>query len=231
MLASVYAHQWRWALADQHFQRALALAPNDAELLASRSNWLAATGRLDEAIKSAQRATAIDPLVPVFLNRPGFLLYYANRNDESIAVLERAHALAPDFSLVAANLARGYLRAGRIDDAERVLDSMKVPPPETAVNRAAIRLARDPSLREAIRRESGAEVLGLALAILGQADIDLLFAAIEARMDRHDTGTDPVLLLRSDALAGHRRDPRYIALLRKAGFDASGLPLPDGASR
>jgi pentatricopeptide repeat protein len=139
--------------------------------------------------------------------------------------------LAPDFSLVAANLARGYLRAGRIEDAERVLDSMKVPPPETAVNRAAIRLARDPSLREAIRRESGAEVLGLALAILGQADIDLLFAAIEARMDRHDTGTDPVLLLRSDALAGHRRDPRYIALLRKAGFDASGLPLPDGASR
>jgi len=90
MLASVYSHQWRWTLADQHFQRALALAPNDAELLASRSNWLAATGRLDEAIKSAQRATAIDPLVPVFLNRPGFLLYYANRNDESIAVLRRS---------------------------------------------------------------------------------------------------------------------------------------------
>jgi pentatricopeptide repeat protein len=231
MLASVYAHQWRWALADQHFQRALALAPNDAELLASRSNWLAATGRLDEAIKSAQRATAIDPLVPVFLNRPGFLLYYANRNDESIEVLERAHAIAPDFSLVASNLARGYLRAGRIDDAERVLDSMKVPPPETAVNRAAIRLARDPSSREAVRKESGAEALGLALAILGQPDIDLLFAAIEARMDRHETGTDPVILLRSDALAGHHQDPRYIALLRKAGFDEAGVPLPAEASR
>jgi len=231
MLASVYSHQWRWALAEQHFQRALALAPNDAELLASRSNWLAATGRLDEAIKSAQRATAIDPLVPVFLNRPGFLLYYANRNDESIAVLERAHALAPDFSLVAANLARGYLRAGRIDDAERVLDSMKVPPPETAVNRAAIRLARDPSLRETIRKESGAEVLGLALDTLGQPDIDLLFAAVEARMDRHETGTDPILLLRSDAFAGHRQDPRYIALLRKAGFDEAGVPLPIEASR
>jgi len=214
----------RWALADQHFQRALALAPNEAELLASRSNWLAATGHLDQAIQSAQRATAIDPLVPVFLNRPGFLLYYANRNDESIAVLEAAHALAPDFSLVAANLARGYLRAGRVDDAERVLDSMKVPPPETAVNRAAIRLARDPSLRDAILKESGPAVLGLALAILGRTDIDLLFVAIEERMDRHETGTDPVILLRSDALAGHRHDPRYIALLREAGFDEAGVP-------
>ena len=231
MLASVYSHQWRWTLADQHFQRALALAPNDAELLASRSNWLAATGRLDEAIKSAQRATAIDPLVPVFLNRPGFLLYYANRNDESIAVLEQAHALAPDFSLVAANLARGYLRAGRIDDAERVLDSMKVPPPESDVNRAAIRLARDPSQRETIRKESGNEVLGLALAVLGQVDVDLLFSAIDKQMDRHYTGTDPVVLLRSDSLADHRQDPRYIALLRKAGFDAAGLPLQDGAPR
>jgi TolB-like protein/Tfp pilus assembly protein PilF len=231
MLAKVYTHQWRWDLADRHFQRALALAPNDAELLFNRASWLAALGRLDEALQSAQRATAIDPLVPVFMNTPAFLLYYANRNAESIALLERAHAMAPDFSLVAANLARGYLRAGRADDAERVLDSMKVPPPETAVNRAAIRLARDPSLRETIRKEAGAEVLGLALAILGQPDIDLLFTAIEARMDRHDAGTDPIVLLRSDALADHHQDPRYIALLHKAGFDEAGVPLPAEASR
>jgi len=231
MLAMVYTHQWRWKLADQHFQRALTLAPNDAELLANRANWLAATGRLEEALHSAQRATAIDPLNHVFLNRPGFLLYYAGRNDDSIALLEAAHKLAPDYSLVAANLARGYLRAGRADDAERVLDSMKVPPPETDVNRAAIRLARDPSLRETIRKESGAEVLGLALAVLDHVDVDLLFTAIDKRMDRHDTGIDPVVLLRSDSLAAHRQDPRYIALLRKAGFDAAGLPLPDGAPR
>jgi TolB-like protein/Flp pilus assembly protein TadD len=231
MLAKVYTHQWRWALADQHFRRALALEPNDAELLFNRASWLAAMGRTDEALQSAQRAKAIDPLVPVFLNTPGFLLYYANRNDESIAVLEAAHALAPDFSLVAANLARGYLRAGRADDAERVLDSMKIPPPETAVNRAAIRLLRDPSLRETIRKESGEEVLGLALAILKQVDVDLLFIAIDKRMDMHDAGTDPVVLLRSDALADHRHDPRYIALLRKAGFDEAGVPLPAEATR
>jgi len=231
MLAMVYTHQWRWSLADQHFQRALALAPNDAELLSNRSNWLASVGRMEEALHSAKRATAIDPLVPVFLNRPGFLLYYAGRNDESIALLEAAHKLAPDFSLIAANLARGYLRAGRADDAERVLDSMKVPPPETAVNRAAMRLVRDPSQRETIRKESGEEVLGLALAILDQVDVDLLFTAIGKRMDRHDTGTDPVVLLRSDSLAAHRQDPRYIALLRKAGFDAAGVPLPNGAPR
>jgi len=231
MLAMVYTHQFRWNLADQHFQRALALAPNDAELLSNRGNWLASMNRMEEALHSVQQATAIDPLVPVFLNRPGFLLYYAGRNAESIALLEAAHAIAPDFSLVAGNLARGYLRAGRIDDAERVLDAMKMPTPETAVNRAAVRLARDPALRETIRKESGDEVLGLALAILDKPDIDLLFVAIDKRMDRHDTGTDPVVQLRSRPLADHREDPRYIALLHKAGFDAAGVPLPEGAAR
>ena len=230
MLAMVYTHQWRWNLADQHFQRALALAPNDAELLSNRGNWLAAMNRMEEALHSVQRATAIDPLVPVFLNRPGFLLYYAGRNAESVALLEAAHAIAPDFSLVAGNLARGYLRAGRVDEAERVLDAMKMPTPETAVNRAAVRLARDPSLRETIRKESGDEVLGLALAILDKPDIDLLFAAIDTRMERHDTGTDPVVQLRARPLADHREDPRYIALLHKAGFDAAGVPLPDGTA-
>ena len=83
---------------------------------------------------------------------------------------------------------------------------MKVPPPETDVNRAAIRLARDPSLRETIRKESGAEVLGLALAVLDHVDVDLLFTAIDKRMDRHDTGIDPVVLLRSDSLAAHRHE-------------------------
>ena len=231
MLAMVYTHQWRWNLADQHFQRALALAPNDAELLSNRGNWLASMDRMEEALHSVQQATAIDPLVPVFLNRPGFLLYYAGRNAESIALLEAAHVIAPDFSLVAGNLARGYLRAGRVDDAERVLDAMKMATPETAVNRAAVRLARDPSLREAIRKESGEEVLGLALAILDKPDIDLLFLAIDKRMDRHDTGTDPVVQLRSRPLADHQQDPRYVALLHKAGFDASGVPLPERVSR
>ncbi|HET7797138.1 MAG TPA: hypothetical protein VFK72_04600 [Nevskia sp.] len=99
------------------------------------------------------------------------------------------------------------------------------------MNRAAIRLARDPSSREAVRKESGAEVLGFALAILNRVDVDLLLEAIEARMERHDTGTDPLMVLRSDALAGHQHDPRYIALMRKAGFDEAGVPLPAEAQR
>jgi TolB-like protein/Tfp pilus assembly protein PilF len=232
MLALVYTYQWRWNLADQHFQRALALAPNDAELLLDRAWWLAAMGRREEALHSAQRATATDPLVPIFRNFLGLLLFQAGRNDESIAVLEAAHELAPDLSLVAVNLAQSYLRGGRADDAERVLDSMKVPPSETVLQlRAAIRLVRDPSLRETIRRESGDAVLGYALAVLNWTDVDLLFIAIEKRMDLHLSGAMPVMALRSDALAEHRQDPRYIALLRKAGFDAAGLPLPDGAPR
>jgi len=38
-------------------------------------------------------------------------------------------------------------------------------------------------------------------------------------------------VLRSDALAGHQHDPCYIALMRKAGFDEAGVPLPAEAQR
>jgi len=231
MLAGAYTNQWRWTRADQHYQRALALAPNDAELLYSRSEWLAAMGRMEEGLAAARRAVELDPLVPVIVNGYANMLARTRRPAEAIAQYEAAHGLAPDLVITANNLARIYLTSGRIDDAERLLDFMKVPPARTPALRAAIRLARDPSQREAIGKELGPAVLASALAALGQFDLDWALADVDRQLALHQNGADPVILLRLQRFDGHRDDPRYIALLRKAGFDANGSPLPDDATR
>jgi hypothetical protein len=41
-------------------------------------------------------------------------------------------------------------------------------------------------------------------------------------MDSHYSGVDPVAELRSMRYADYRKDPRYIRLLNKAGFDDEG---------
>ena len=49
-LAMVYNFQWQWAFSEQHFKQAFALAPNDPEVHYQYSDWLSATGRLEEAL-------------------------------------------------------------------------------------------------------------------------------------------------------------------------------------
>ena len=87
--------------------------------------------------------------------------------------------------------------------------------------RARIRLKRDPGLAETIRKELGDEEfkkLQLAMA----DDIDTAFEGLAASFDKHVRGADPVIQLRRSRFDAYRKDPRYLRLLNKAGFDDEG---------
>ena len=231
-LAMVYNFQWQWALAEQHFKQAFALAPNDPEVHYQYSDWLSATGRLEEALKSASKAVELDPLVPIFLNGKANSLERLGRYEEALPVRQAAYALAPEVSLFRSNLLRTYLSTGRLDEAEKHLDQNRAAALITAkrngnkkdpqsLNRALIRLKRDPSLAESIRKEIGDEDFKGLQAYIAD-DIDWRFEGITENMDRHYSGVDEVAELRSMRYADYRKDPRYIRLLNKAGFDDEG---------
>ena len=57
-----HTRAWNWQGAAEDFKRALALDPNNAELLSSYSESLFFGGRQTEAIAMARKATVIDPL-------------------------------------------------------------------------------------------------------------------------------------------------------------------------
>lgn len=231
-LAIVYNFQWQWALAEQHFKQAFALAPNDPEVHYNYADWLSATGRLEAAFKSASKAVELDPLVPIFLNGKANSLERLGRNEEAISVRQAAYALAPDVELFNRNLLRSYFRSERIDEAEKHLDQRRpaalvraqrngVKGDPQRISRAAIRLKRNPALAETIRKELGDKDFQNMLAWVGN-DVDLRFEGLTESMGRHYSGVDPVAELRSMRYADYRKDPRYIRLLNKAGFDDEG---------
>jgi tetratricopeptide (TPR) repeat protein len=231
-LATVYTFEWKWAEAEPHFQRALALAPNDPEVHYNYADWLGAQGRFEDALLESQRTIALDPLVPIFLNGNANAFAYMGRDGETLAQRQAAYALAPDVALIRKNLLSTYLRAGRLDDAEKLLDQSRADALARAARdgikgdpqrgaRAWIRLNRDPGLAGTIQKELGdTEFKALQAAIAD--DIDANFEGLEKSMDKHESGSDPVIQLRSERFAAYRKDPRYLHLLNKAGFDDEG---------
>jgi TolB-like protein len=231
-LAMVYSFQWQWALAEQHSKQALALAPTDPDMHYQYSDWLSATGRLEEALKSASKAVELDPLVPIFLNGKANSLERLGRNEEGLRVRQAAYALAPDVGLFRNNLFRSYLRTDRLDELEKLLDQDRTAALARAkrnggigdpqrLTRAFIRLKRNPDLAESIRKELGDKDFQFMKAWIGD-DIDARFKGLTENMNRHYSGVDPVAELRSLRYADYRKDPRYIRLLNKAGFDDEG---------
>jgi TolB-like protein len=231
MLGNLYTNEWRWAEAEQHFQRAQALAPNDPEFYFAYTDWLGAQGRVDEALQAAQRAVALDPMAPMYRNLYGYLSHYSGRNAECVAQMEAGYALAPRVIYLVRNLSTCYIATGRIDDAERLRDSMHnalaakgesaaVIAKQLAVHDAVVAIARKPSQYAAISKPLGTD--GLAMTITFPSHIDELFQYVEEQIDKHASGSDPVVMLRSPLFAKYHDDPRYLRLLKKAGFDEAG---------
>jgi len=231
-LAAVYNFQWQWALAGQHLDQALALAPNDPEVHYVRADWLAVQGRLAEALQASERTVAMDPLVPIYLNGQANALQRLGRQEDALAVRQAAFALAPDVQLLSNNLFGSYLRLGRLDEAEKLLDDTRardaarpktVGPPRDPQwqRRSVLRLARDPGQAEALRKELGEQDFERVRNGVSQ-EPELGLKVIEGQLDKHQSGVDPIISLRTPVFDAYRKDPRYLRLLRKVGLDEDG---------
>ena len=231
MLGNLYANQWRWRLSEQQFQRAQVLAPSDPEFYFSYTDWLSSQGRTDEALAAAQRAVALDPMAPMYRNLYGYLLNYSGRYDEAVAQLQAGFALAPKNFYIVQNLSRNYIASGRIAEAEKLRESLREAviargedaaevARQMAIQDATVAIARQPDQFATISKPLGDD--GLVLAAVFPAHADELFRFAEQQIDQRQSGSDPVVLLRSPLFDQYHRDPRYQRLLHKTGFDDAG---------
>ncbi len=90
-------YEWDWKGAEESFQRALELDPANPETHLRYSNYLAAMGRLDEAIAVARRAQRLDPLAPLPGQTIGHYYYFAGQLDQAIEEYQKTLELNPDF--------------------------------------------------------------------------------------------------------------------------------------
>ena len=93
--------------AQQRYERALELAPNDADILRRYAEFHIVAGRTGEGLELIERAARVDPNNLDL----GVLLAFAGERDAAAAVIRRAAELDPTNPL--ARLYLGYLEIGR----------------------------------------------------------------------------------------------------------------------
>ena len=83
--------------ASEAHQRAMGLAPGDAEVLANSGSFAVLMGRFDEGLAAARHAVTLDPLNPQSHEVLGEALLWARRYQEAVAAFGEVIRLEPDF--------------------------------------------------------------------------------------------------------------------------------------
>lgn len=208
------------AAAARHYAQALALAPNDVDILRNAGTLAQYLGRLDVAVAIARYVVAQDPLNPSGYHNLGIAQYYAGRPAEAIASLRTALRLAPGRTGVAFTIGTALLEAG---EQQAALSEMQGEPAEIwrliglaiayhALGRgddAAASLARLTSLHE---REAA---YNIAYVLAYRGEIDRAFEWLDKAVAYGDTGLGDAAI--EPLFARIRRDPRWPAFLEKIG--------------
>jgi len=83
--------------ANQAYERAMALAPGNAEVLADSGRFAVTMGRFDAGLAAGRRAVALDPLGPRSRYLLGEALHLARRDQEAVAAFGEVISLEPDY--------------------------------------------------------------------------------------------------------------------------------------
>jgi tetratricopeptide (TPR) repeat protein len=193
-----FTRDWDIEGADRDLRRALAINPSLAQAHHYRSSVLTAAGRMDEAIRAAQRARELDPLSSTVNATLGIRYYYAGRYADAREQLRNVTDVSPQFGVP-------YWGLAAVANAERR--------PEDAVAnmRRAVELSGPSSYMRAW--------LGFFLGRAGRrAEAELVLAALEH--ERRTTYVSPFHL--ALVTLGLGRDDDAIDWLELAYEDGSG---------
>jgi TolB-like protein/Flp pilus assembly protein TadD len=113
---SLYQEQYEQALAEM--ERTVALDPNEAENYAGLAEVLSRVGRADEALRAAEQALRLKPLVvDLHLDTVGIAYALAGRYAEALAPLQQFLARYPDILGAHLTLAAVYSELGKEAEA------------------------------------------------------------------------------------------------------------------
>jgi len=108
---------WDWAAAEEELKVATQLNPSDAEAHRTYSYFLAARGRVDQALAESSKAQVLDPLSIWTQITAGYVFYFSRRFDDAIAQCRRALKWDPDSAGAYDCLGASYLAAGMQEQA------------------------------------------------------------------------------------------------------------------
>ena len=119
-LAVMHLCKGNFTLAEDHFQRALMLNPNDTDTMAFRGLSLIYQGRPEKALAELDQATALNPFHPTYFHWfRGLALYMCRAYDPAVSEVTKAIELFPGFPVPHRHLAACYAQLGNRPAAAR----------------------------------------------------------------------------------------------------------------
>ena len=119
LLGIVYHYSGDLAAEEQQYHQALALNPNDANVLTTYGTVLVQFGRVEEGLDQIREAMRINPYHPDwYWTTLGKALYRARRYDDAIEAYRRK---ANPQTWVLSRLAASYAQLGRMDEATKIV--------------------------------------------------------------------------------------------------------------
>lgn len=114
-----FRFDWGWAEAEKEFQRAIELNPRYARAHHWYALFLAAMGRLEEALKEIKWAQELEPLSLTAITAEARILHFARRYDEAIERFRNVLDLDPNLVPAHFDLGASYQQKRRYQDALR----------------------------------------------------------------------------------------------------------------
>jgi tetratricopeptide (TPR) repeat protein len=111
--------------AQAEYDRALALSPNDTEVLLRSGAFFTTTGRFDAGLANIRRAIALDQLNPRGYVRLSYALTDARRYRDAIDAADRALQFNPDNSMLENTRGMNFLLLGDLDAAREPCSTPK----------------------------------------------------------------------------------------------------------
>jgi eukaryotic-like serine/threonine-protein kinase len=222
-----FRYDWDWDAAEKSFRNALELNPSLTDARSLYARFLAARGRVDEALDEAEQARELDPLSPDAALVVGLMHYYGRQYGRAEDELHEALSLGPDFARAHALLGRVLEAQGRYDEALEVIRralaltdggpaawQSRVSRLHALAGRTELARQELSELEARVKRGQlrlSPEYLAYAYAALGDHDraLGLLEQAVSER--------DPAVLWFTvdPRLDQYRQNPRFTKLLRQ----------------
>ena len=127
ILGAIHIYRGDWRNAEQHYQRAVALNPNDANAICSSGRMLARRGQLQEGIDRIREAMRLNPYHPEhYWQNLGSVLHAARKYADAAEAFGRM--TRPGY-WVLCRLAGCYAQLGRMNEAtEAAADALRLRP-------------------------------------------------------------------------------------------------------
>jgi serine/threonine-protein kinase len=212
-----------FAHATREFDRALALAPNNARALSDYGRFMGYMGHAGEGIAAARRALVLDPLNPAIHRRLGDALFYSRHFAEALGAYRDSIALQPDATGGSAKVGLAYYSLGNLESARSSCERA----PRHWLNQLCLAAVYDKLGRHADAKA----VLAQMMADAGD-DAAINYAEIYAQWGNTASALqwlDRAMRLRDSGLVGLKVDPLMDPLRKEPRYQAAvrALKFPD----